>query len=120
MAALKNRRHRVSDALTGNVGGRTMNWFIQAHACQLLSAPSEADGSIPIEPASVDASSVKICTKHVFSDNYIEISGTANQVHGTGVDQHMLERHIGEFGLHDTGCRASPQSRRLEHVGFID
>src|SRR5204863_5512743 len=46
--------------------------------------------------------------------------GALNETHRAGVDEHMLDRNVGELVGDDASDGLPPEARRLEHVGFVD
>ena len=84
--------------------------------CAVWRSPSEADGSIPSEPARTAASSERM------SPNRFSVTSTSNrrpldQEHRR-VDQAVVRRHVRELpvGLLDD---LAPQARRGEHVRLV-
>ncbi len=56
--------------------------------------PSDADGSSPSEPASIDASSVRMSPNMFSVSSTSKLTRRAQQVHRRGIDQHVLERDV--------------------------
>ena len=57
--------------------------------------------------------------EHITGDDHIEVSGTAQQVHGGRIDQHVLQRHV-RIVLADLHDDLAPEPGDREHVGLID
>ncbi len=58
--------------------------------------------------------------KHVLGDRDVEITRSADQMHGGGIHQHVLEVHVRELVAHRALGHLAPQARSLQHVGFVD
>ena len=94
MRGAQDRAERVGDALAGDVGRRAVDGLVQAAACP---SPSEALGSMPSEPVSTAASSVRM-SPNMFSVTITsKLPGCGDQPHGAGVDQLVLERDVAEL-----------------------
>ena len=85
----------------------------------LLFASSEAEGSMPIEPVSIDASSDRM------SPNMLPVTITSNcfgrldQLHRGVVDVHVRQLDVRVLGVH-LGDHVVPELEGLEHVGLVD
>ena len=80
---------------------------------------SDAEGSMPIEPVSIDASSGEDVAEHVAGDDHVELLRVAHQLHGAVVDVHVRSARRPEcFGFLSDDF--APELRRLEHVGLVD
>ena len=96
--------------LPGDVGRGAVDRLVQAAARR---RPSEAEGSMPSEPASIEASSVRM-SPNMFSVTITSKSARlADQVHRGRVDQHVFEAHVRET---PPAASASTTSRHRREV----
>ena len=65
----------------------------------LPSASSDADGSMPIEPVSIDASSDRMSPNMLPVTITSNCFGVAHQLHRRVVDVHVVERDVGILGV---------------------
>ena len=83
-------------------------------------SPSEALGSIPIEPVSIAASSLRM-SPNMFSVRITsKWRGRGDQLHRGVVDEQVLELDVRELRRVDLANDLAPQPARLEHVGLVD
>ena len=80
--------------------------------------PRLAEGSIPMEPVIIAASSREDVAEQVLGDDHVEVGRAADQLHGGVVDEHVLQLdvRVRRGGLDDL---LAPQARGLEHVGLV-
>ena len=117
----EDRRERIRPVLSGDVGRRAVDRLVEAAAALPgTGAPaSDADGSMPIEPASIDASSVRMSPKRfsvaITSKSRgrrmrcIAIASTSTSSYATsGYSRAHLVRDL------------APQARRREDVRLVD
>ena len=90
----EDRAERIGDAAARDVGRRAVDRFVQADASSRRATPTAAG---PSEPASIDASSVRMSPNMFSVSDHVEAGGPAQQVHRGGVDQHVLEPHLREI-----------------------
>ena len=100
---------RVGDALAGDVGRRAVDRLVEAAARGPAVAEASADGSIPIEPASIEASSVRM-SPNMFSVTITSKSAGGGRGASRRVDQRRPDaRRRGTRRA--TSCATSRQSR---------
>ena len=59
-----------------------------------LPSPREAEGSNPSEPGQHRGLIGQDVAKHVLGDEHVKVARPADQMHGGGIHQHMVERHV--------------------------
>jgi hypothetical protein len=84
-----------------------------------LFASNDADGSMPIEPASIDASSDRMSPKMLPVTITSNCFGARTELHRGVVDVHVRQRDV-RIVLAEARDDLAPQDRRVEHVGLVD
>ena len=89
-----------------------------SRACR--GARATRSGSIPIEPVSIAASSLRM-SPNMFSVTITSKSPRrGDELHRGVVDEHVLERDVGNSAAWTRRHDLAPQPRRLQHVGLVD
>ena len=71
-------------------------------------SPSDAEGNMPIEPASTDVSSLRMSPNMVAGEDHVKVAGPLDEVHRRRVHQQVLQRHVGIVLGH---CLDGPAAR---------
>ena len=101
----QDRAERVGDALARDVRRRAVDRLVEARR---VPSPSDAHGSMPSEPASTAASSVRM-SPNMFSVTITsKLRGLRDQPHRARVDQQVVELDVGELARR-------PRSRSARH-----
>ena len=85
----------LADALPGDVGRRAVDGLEQARASP--GSPSEAQGSIPIEPVSIAASSLRMSPNRFSVRITSKWRGRGDELHRGVVDEQVLELDVREL-----------------------
>ena len=113
----EERGERVGDALAGDVGRRAVDGLEQARARRRRGC---AEGSIPSEPVSIAASSLRM-SPNMFSVTITSNSaGARDELHRGVVDEQVLELDVGVLARATPRDDLAPEPRGLEHVGLVD
>ncbi len=112
----ENRPERVGDAAARDVGRRAVDRLKEA-ALPVTQRGRRQDAEGTGEHRGFVAQDV---AEHVLGEQHVEIAWAADQVHRGGIDQHVLERDLGELGAHEALDHRAPEARGLEHVRFVD
>ena len=118
IATERNIASGLAIPLPGDVGRGSVHRLEQPR--RAVASPSEALGSIPIEPVSIAASSERM-SPNMFSVRITsKRAGRGDELHRGVVDEHVLELDLRELARVQLADDLTPQSRGLEHVGLVD
>jgi hypothetical protein len=113
---------RVHDALSGNIGGRTVDRLIDTINLALAVGDTSQTGTWQQTQRTGDNASLvgNNITKQVASDNdSVELAGVLDHEHSSGVDQVVTKLQLREF-VGDNLCHDfAPQSACGEHIGLV-
>ena len=84
--------------------------------CRRRGSPTAAARAIR---RSAPASSDRMSPNMFSVSDDVEARGREREFHRGGVDEHVIERHVG-IVARDLGHHRAPQARHFEHVGLVD
>ena len=93
--------------------GRSVPWAVRR-------SPSDADGSMPSEPARTAASSDRMSPNRFSVTMTSKTAGRRIEQHRARVDELVVERRRPGSSARDLVDDRPPQARRREHVGLVD
>ena len=109
----ENGGQRVGDVLVGVLGRGAVRRLVQ------IDLAAHGSGGQHAQRAGNHRSLVgENVAERVLHDHHIEIARTLHQVHRHGIDELVLQLHIGKlFG--DLDHRVAPELRYFEHIGLV-
>src|ERR1700676_2389139 len=110
----ENGAQRIGDALSCNVGRRSMNRFVEADRASDAGRSEQAERSY--DSTGLIGEDV---AEHVFGEDDVELGGLEDQRHGGRVHVHVGELDIGEIAG-DTSDDFAPETRALQNIRLVD
>src|ERR1700676_3522053 len=110
----ENGAQRIGDALTCDVGRRSMNRFVEADRASDAGRSQQAERSH--DSTCLIGQDV---AEHVFGEDDVELGGLEDERHGGRVHVHVRELDIGKISG-DASDDFAPETRALQNIRLID
>ena len=118
----EDARDRIGQALARDVRGGAVDRLVRARAASRSFAsfsPSEADGSMPIEPVACAASSDSTSPNRLSVTMTSNCFGPPHQLHGAIVGEDVRELHVAIFRIVQLLHFLAPQHAGVHDVRFL-